>query len=46
MNLIIDTIQKEKTRIEYMLKQYRRIMKNFRKVRYQSLTKTGKNIII
>lgn len=40
MNLIIDTIQKEKTRIEYMLKRYRRINEELPK---GSLSESNKN---
>ena len=40
MNLIIDTIQKEKTRIEYMLKRYRKIIEELPK---GSLSVSNKN---
>ena len=40
MNLIIDTIQKEKRRIEYMLKRYRRINEELPK---GSLSESDKN---
>ena len=40
MNLIIDTIQKEKTRIEYMLKRYRKIIEELPK---GSLSESNKN---
>lgn len=40
MNLIIDTILKEKTRIEYMLKRYRKIIDELPK---GSLSETNKN---
>lgn len=40
MNLIIDTIQKEKTRIEYMLERYRKIIDDLPK---GTLSETNKN---
>ena len=40
MNLIIDTIQKEKARIEYMLKRYRKIIEELPK---GSLSESDKN---
>ena len=40
MNLIIDTIQKEKTRIEYMLERYRKIMDELPK---GSMSESNKN---
>ena len=41
MNLIIDTIQKEKTRIEYMLKRYRRINEELPKGSLSESIKNG-----
>ncbi len=40
MNMIIDTIQKEKTRIEYMLDRYRKIIDDLPK---GTLSETNKN---
>lgn len=41
MNLIIDTIQKEKTRIEYMLERYRKIIDDLPKGTLSESNKNG-----